>query len=200
MRLTRSLTRAEFPGFLTEGIESIATYGMAKVLEDCVIGVDFLTRIPERDDCPLIIRGLEFALLAAALAPKATHVVSHLSLWHRMFEILPMTKAYPLEEVNDLMRLHPHQAPQIRDALNYLEPMNMVHLVQAEILLITGGDKDLRIPAMGAEILSALGAPAEARGLYESKHFSSLDEPHILEWMAVRCGPKGPVLPDQWKG
>ncbi len=198
MRLTRSSVPATFPGFLTTGIEAVEDYGFTRVVEDCVLGAHFLAGIVDRGSRPLICRGHELALLVAALVPAVTHLVCRVGMWLRMAETVPKTTAYPLEEINDYLRLHPHKASRVWNTLRYFEPLAMAHRVLADTLLIANRNGNLHTPTMTRELFTALGKPQGVHELYWSCHSSSQDERYILEWMARTCQTGDPVLPAQW--
>ncbi len=198
MRLTRSTVPATFPGFLTAGIDSVETYGFTRVVEDCVLGAQFLADMPERGSRPLLCRGHELALLVAALVPAVTHMVCRIGMWLQMPATVPGTTAYPLAEINDYLRLHPDRTAQVWHTLRYFDPQAMAHLVGAETLLITGSAEELHTPAMGQELLAGMGTPSENQELYPSRHSSFLDERYVLAWMARRCQMQEPVWPAQW--
>ncbi len=198
MRLTRSQVQADFPGFLTAGIEKVATYGFTRVVEDCVLGAQFLAGLAACGNRPLVCRGHELSLLTAALVPAITHVACRIGMWLRLSATVPGTTAYPLAEINDYLRLYPERAAQVWDTLSYFDPQFMVHRVQAAVLLITGGHADLHTPAMGQALLAAMATPPAQQELYPSRHSSFLDERHVLTWMARCCHVGDPDLPAQW--
>lgn len=198
MRLTRSEVPAEFPGFLTAGIESIDSFGFARVLEDCVLAALFLSALPETADRPLLCRGHEFALLTAALVPAVTHVICQLGLWHRLPEMATPSSPYPLAEIADYLRRHPAAAPRVWQTLSWFEPLAFAPRIQAATLLVTDDERGRLTPAMGREILSAMPTDETAQWLYETQHSAARDSRHIYEWMAQQCGLRDPMLPVQW--
>src|SRR2546422_4563 len=67
---------AMFPGLLTEGIDDAASYIFRGIAADAVRGLQFLLTRQDVDTARVIVVGNDLALVAAALAPGATHVVT----------------------------------------------------------------------------------------------------------------------------
>src|SRR5262245_60644770 len=95
---------AMFPGQLTDGIDDPAAYVFRGIAADAVRGLEFLLTRPELDRSRMVVAGNDMALITAALAPGATHVVTTPALFYRTMELAPRTQAYPLEEINDHLR------------------------------------------------------------------------------------------------
>ncbi len=195
MRLTRSTLPAAFPGFLTAGIEAVATYGLTRVVEDCVLGARFLAILPARADRPLLCRGHELALLTAALVPTVTHVVCRMDLGLYRATAVPHTTDYPLAEISDYLRQYPDRVSQVEDTLRYFDPRGMAHRVQAAVLLVSGGPYT---PAMAQELFNAMPAAHAERSVYPSCYSTSQDERCVMTWMARASQVGDPVLPSQW--
>src|SRR5438034_9709718 len=112
---------AMFPGLLTDGIDRAASYPFRGVVADAVRGLEFLRTRREVDAAHVIVAGNDIALLTAALTAGATHVVTTPALFYRTTELAPKTQAYPLEEINDYLRLHPARAEAVRRTLAHFD-------------------------------------------------------------------------------
>src|ERR671935_3098715 len=106
-RLADTPYAAMFPGLLTDGIDSAASYIFRGIVADSVRGFNFLLTRPELDATRVVVMGNDMALITAALSPGATHVVTAPALFYNTAELAPRTQVYPLEEVNDYLRAFP---------------------------------------------------------------------------------------------
>src|SRR5437016_5081187 len=122
---------AMFPGLLTDGIDSAASYPFRGVVADAVRGLEFLLTRREVDAAHIIVAGNDIALLTAALTAGATHVVTAPALFYRTAELAPKTQAYPLEEINDYLRLHPARAEAVRRTLAHFDLVGLAPRVAA---------------------------------------------------------------------
>ncbi len=102
---------AMFPGLLTDRIDHAASYAFRGVVADSVRGLQFLLTRPGLDPARVVVVGNDMALIGAALQPGATDVVTAPALFHETAALAPRTRAYPLEEVNDYLRVFPAQVP-----------------------------------------------------------------------------------------
>src|SRR6266566_1995288 len=100
---------AMFPGLLTERIDDAASYVFRSIVADSIRGLQFLLTRRELDATRLVVSGNDLALITAALAPGATHVVTAPALFYDTMALAPKTHAYPLEEINDYLRAFPAQ-------------------------------------------------------------------------------------------
>src|SRR5215471_7079706 len=112
---------AMFPGLLTEGIDNAASYIFRGIVADSVRGLNLLLTRPEIDAARVVVAGNDMALITTALAPRATHVVTAPALFYNTAELAPRTKAYPLEEINDYLRMFPGRAEAVRRTLAYYD-------------------------------------------------------------------------------
>ena len=99
---------AMFPGLLTEGIERAESYIFRGIVADSVRGLQFLMTRRELDATRVVVMGNDMALITAALAEGATHVVTAPALFYKTIELAPRTQAYPLEEINDYLGCSRH--------------------------------------------------------------------------------------------
>src|SRR3989475_12031176 len=112
---------AMFPGLLTEGIDREESYIFRGIVADSVRGLQFLLTRRELDTARVVVTGNDLALITAALRSGATHVVAAAALFYRTAELAPRTQAYPLEEINDYLRLFPARAEAMRRTLAYYD-------------------------------------------------------------------------------
>src|SRR5712664_1762819 len=83
---------AMFPGLLTEGIGTAASYVFRGIVADSVRGLEFLLTRRELDAARVVLMGNDVALITAALTPGATHVVAAPALFYKTVELAPRTQ------------------------------------------------------------------------------------------------------------
>jgi cephalosporin-C deacetylase len=189
---------AMFPGLLTDGIDDPASYVFRGIAADAVRGLEFLRSRPEVSPSRVVVVGNDLALIAAALAPGATHVVTTPALFHRTAEVAPRTQAYPLEEVNDYLRAFPHRAASVRRTLGLFDLTAFAPRVSATTLLLAGAPGSLLDGRALEPLRSALGGPVT---LHDSEQSSYKDGVYAERWMAERCGigDVEAILPEHWR-
>jgi cephalosporin-C deacetylase len=189
---------AMFPGLLTEGIDRAASYVFRDVVADSVRGLEYLLTRPELDRQRVVVVGNDVALMTAALAPGATHVVTSPSLFHDAANLAPKTHAYPLEEINDYVRAHPGSAAAVRETLAHFELRTFAPDVTATTLVLAGARASMLDAAALAPVTSALRGPVT---VYESEQSSYKDGLYAERWMAEQCGigDVQSILPEHWR-
>jgi cephalosporin-C deacetylase-like acetyl esterase len=187
-----------FPGLLTEGIDDARSYVFRGIAADSVRGLQFLLGRPEVDPTRVVVMGNDMALIAAALGEGATSVVTAPALFHRTVELAPQTRAYPLEEINDYLRMFPGRAAAVRRTLAHLDLCAFAPRVGVTVLVMAGArGSALDAPALGP-LVSALPGPVT---VHESEQSSYRDGLYAERWMAERCGIADveSILPEHWR-
>lgn len=189
---------AMFPGLLTDGIDDAASYVFRGIAADAARGLQFLLARPEVDGAPVVSVGNDLALIAAALAPGATHVVTTPALFHDTAALAPRTQAYPLEEINDYLRSFPARAEAVRRTLAHFDLRAFAPRVTATTLVMAGAPGTLLDGATLEPLRAALGGPVT---VHESEQSSSKDGLYAERWMAERCGISDveAILPEHWR-
>jgi hypothetical protein len=142
--------------------------------------------------------GNDMALIAAALTPGATHVVTTPALFYRTAELAPRTQAYPLEEINDYLRMYPARAEAVRRTLGLYDLGAFAPAVTATTLVMAGAPGSL----LDGEALEPLAAAIEGTAIvHESEQSSYKDGLHAERWMAAQCGITDveSILPEHWQ-
>jgi cephalosporin-C deacetylase len=189
---------AMFPGLLTEGIDQVASYVFRGVVADSVRGLEFLLTRSEVDAARVIVAGNDIALITGGLAAGATHVVATPALFYRTAELAPKTPAYPLEEINDYVRLYPARAEAVRRTLTYFDLGGFAPHVTAATLLMAGAPGTLLDGAALQPLVTALRGTTT---LYESQQSLYKDGLYAERWMAAQCGIPDvqSILPSHWR-
>src|SRR5437867_10107571 len=157
---------AMFPGLLTEGIDNAASYVFRGIVADSVRGLEFLLTRRELDAARVVVMGNDLAFITAALTSGATHVVTAPALFYRTAELAPKTQAYPLEEINDYLRLHPARAEAVRRTLAHFDLVGLAPRVAAATLVMAGAPGSLLDGAALRPLTTALRGPVT---VYESQ-------------------------------
>ena len=189
---------AMFPGLLTEGIDSATSYIFRGIVADSVRGLEFLLTRREVDAARVIVAGNDIALITAALTAGATHVVASPALFYRTAELAPKTQAYPLEEINDYLRMYPGRAEAVRRTLAYYDLCSLSPGVTAPTLLVAGAPGTVLDGLALRPLVTAL--PGQVT-VYESQQSLYKDGLYGERWMAAQCGIADvqSILPEHWR-
>ncbi len=177
---------AAYPGLLTHGIEDPVAYVYRGIVADCLRGAEYLRSRPEVDPSRVGIAGDDLAIMTAARRPifTALHVQTASLLFYRLMEARAQTSAYPIEEVNDLLRTHPDHETAVAGTLAYFDPIHHAPRVRAQTLLPLGGQGALD----GPEWLRPLGDALGRVDTYAVTHEGGTDHDWVDRWMAQRLG------------
>lgn len=187
---------AMFPGQLTDGIDDAESYVFRGVAADCVRGLEFLLSRPELDESRVIAYGNDMALITAALRSEVTHVVTTPALFHETADLAPKTSAYPLEEVNDFIRLNPDKASAVGNTLAYFNLASHAPNVKANTLILAGPPGSLLDSTSLAPVADQLQGEFT---MHDSENSSYKDGLFTIEWMTQQCGYDSPIVPEVWK-
>lgn len=172
---------AQFPGLLTEGIDDPAAYVFRGIVADCVRGVEYLAGRPEIDGTRIAAVGGDYALMAASLTKAITHVVCTPQLFLDTLTTARATTAYPLEELNDYLRLYPKKAGAVARTLSYFDLRGFAPSVKATALLIGGSPAEALDRATLQPVIGGLGGEVT---FYETAHSGYTDGRYVREWLA----------------
>ena len=132
---------AAYPGLLTDGLPGADTYVYRGVVADCLRAFDIFTARPEVDSSRLAVAGADVAAITAALRPQ-TPLMLVSGMTHRAAaERAPMTRAYPLQEINDYLRTNPGDAEEVADTLSWFDPLAFAPRIGARALFTCGPDE-----------------------------------------------------------
>ena len=168
-RLSSQPFTAEFPGLLTKDIGDRDRYVFRGVTADCLRGLEFLLERREIDSSRVVAVGNDMALITAALGEGVTHVVCAPQLFSDATTIAPRTADYPLQEINDYLRLSPDRAAAVADTLSYFNLRWFAPGVMSKVLLSTQSDGGLLDRNALKPVIEAL--PGDVT-VYESENSS----------------------------
>ena len=111
-RLSDSSYSAAYPGLLTDGLPGADTYVYRGVVADCLRAFDIFTARPEVDSARLAVAGMDLAAITTALRPQTPLMLVTAMTLRAAAERAPLTRAYPLQELNNYARTHPGDAEE----------------------------------------------------------------------------------------
>ncbi len=184
-RLTDSPWAAAYPGLLTDGIASKATYIYRSILADCLRGAEFLQNRPEVDSSRIAITGDDLALITAARRPGFSFVHAAGLMFYRLMENRERTSAYPVEELNDYLRAFPEQSDSVAGTLAFFDPVHHVSTITARTLLSVGDGGAVGGPEWLQPLKDQIGGAVEE---YRVTHRGGTDNDSIDAWLANQLG------------
>ena len=196
-RLADQPYAAAFPGQLTDGIDDPSSYVYRGIVADCVRGVEYLASRPDVDSARIAAIGNDLAFTTAALSQHVTHLVCTPTLLFDTHDLARRTSAYPLEEINDYLRLHPDREAAVRGTLSHFNLRWLAPRVNAATLLMAGSHGS----ALDASALQPLVDGIQgAIDVHEAEHSGYRDGRHSEEWLSRQFGMSEPSLPPHWRG
>lgn len=179
---------ASYPGLLTHGLLSPTTYIYRGIVADCCRVIDFLLTRPEVDPERIALVGGDLALFTAALRPAVRAVaVAQPLLFYDLPAVTRETSEYPYEEINDLLRAHPDQAPTVWTTLAYFDPLAFAPRIRAAVLLMHGGPGALFSSERAARLQAALAGPTT---LYQRTGYGYTDHQALESWLQERLAAR----------
>lgn len=186
-----------FPGMLTAGIDRPETYPLRGWAADCIRGLQYLQSRAEVDGERIAGVGYsDFSLHTAALHGGLCCVVSTPGLLYRVRELAGNRRAYPLEEYNDYLRLHPDRAEALYQTVDRLDPLHIADRVDVPTLLWGGLPWGLHPVDDLRPLGERIGPHAELRENHGSR---SQDGIYQERWLARHLGLSEPALPEHWR-
>jgi cephalosporin-C deacetylase-like acetyl esterase len=184
-RLADQPFAATYPGLLTLGIENPAQYIYRAIVADCLRGAEFLLDQPSVDRRRVGIVGDDLALITAVRRPHFAAVQASGLMFYRMMEACARTEAYPLEEVNDILRTYPGRRDAIARTVALFDPLHHVSSIAAPTVLSAGDEDSLGGPEWLAPLLDVFAQNAE---VYPLTHEGRTDHSWLDNWLAERLG------------
>jgi cephalosporin-C deacetylase len=185
--------QAEYPGLLTEGIDRLQTFVMMRVFADALRAMDVLLAqtLAEVGNVALTGQGLggTLSLLTAARRPRITAVAADTPLALGHPEVLEHALAYPLDELNDYLRVYPHRRDAVLASTAPLDPVAAAPKVQVPVLLSLGSRDRGLCPLPIGEQLAARLPDCDLR-VYDGGSEGG-GHPHSVvraEWLRERMG------------
>jgi cephalosporin-C deacetylase len=192
-RLADQPFAATYPGLLTLGIESPATYIYRGILADCIRGAEYLLSLASVDPKRVAISGDDLALITAARRPAFSVVQADDLLFYRLMDAAQRTEAYPVEEINDYLRAAPERGNAVAHTLAYFDPIHHAGRITATTLLSIGSG-GLTGREWLQPLMDVMQAPVEQ---YALTHEGATDHDWIDAWIAERLASE--PKPRMWQ-
>lgn len=187
---------AAFPGLLTDGIEDAAAYRMRGIAADCVRGLEVLLTRPEVDTSRVVLIGADMALLTAGLAAGVSHVVAGPALLYKTLEMAGATKAYPLQEINDYLRVHRKARTAVTRTLSYFDVRWHAPRIEATTLIKAGPPGSATDQRGLASLTTEITGPVT---VHQSENSGYKDGLFADTWVSSQLGFDAPILPEHWR-
>lgn len=163
-----------FPGLMTSGIDSPATYTYRGVYCDAWRAIDVLLQRDEVDTSRIGVtggsQGGALALIAAAGRPEVTALAADVPFLTSIRDALRLGSSYPYEEVKDYLRLQPTYEQRVLDTLDHVDTINFANRITAPALLSIGLRDDICPPQTGYALYNRLSCPKDLRVYPDGAH------------------------------
>ncbi|MGH2549901.1 MAG: acetylxylan esterase, partial [Thermomicrobiales bacterium] len=194
-RLADQPFAAKYPGLLTLGIDDPQTYIYRSIVADCLRGLEYLLGRPEIDPARVGIVGDDLALISASRRLNSASAVQVTSLmFHRIGDARLRTDAYPIEEINDELRIAPEREAAVLRTLSYFDPIHHGTIGPVRINVVVNDDESIGGPEWVAGFVSGLG---DRVSTYQLTHEGGTDHDALDHWLATALGVS--PLPRLWE-
>ncbi|HEY3079490.1 MAG TPA: acetylxylan esterase [Chloroflexota bacterium] len=182
-RLSDRPFAASYPGLLTHDVEDPGRYPFRGIVGDTCRGLDFLRLRGEVDRGRVVVVGGDMALFAAIFRPEIRAAVVSDPFFPGLFDLARRTDAYPIEEINDYLRMHPERGDAVGRTLELFDPTHLLDRVRCEVLLSCGPGYFDRAAAeaIGGRIGGAVT-------IHERTGKGLIDRRHVEAWISERTG------------
>jgi cephalosporin-C deacetylase len=193
-RLADEPFQAVYPGLLTLDIDRANSYIYRAIVADCLRAAEWLQSRLEVDARRVGVVGDDLAVITAARRPQfaALHVTG--LMFYRMMEARKRTSEYPIEEINDFLRIYPAQEEAVAETLSYFEPVHHASRINARTLISVSDPGKLGGPEWIQPLTAAIGSRAEH---YMVTHEGGTDRDAVDSWISRELGV--PAAPRLWE-
>ena len=192
-RRSDQVIQAQFPGLLTEGIETAESYVMRRVFADLLRGIDALSVQGQAQlrEIALIGSGLGGALALAGAARRRSVIAvaanTPLALGNPVS--FDPGLGYPLAELDDYLRLYPTRRETVVQNTGDLDLLNVADKITAPVLLSVGINDTSTCPLAFGEQLAAKIPDCDLRVYHGAAEGGGHEHAQIqLSWLADKLG------------
>ncbi len=153
--------QASYPGLLTQGLGNSTAYILRRVYADALRAVDFLLTQSSVDPQRIAVAGAglggTLAIVAGAFRPQVRALAVDTPIMLGAPNAQKLTRAYPLEEINDYFRAYPQREETVLASLELFSPLALAAQVRCPTLLGVGArDMGQCPPPLGEEMAHQL--------------------------------------------
>lgn len=183
-RLADKPFAAAYPGLLTVGIDDPETYIYRSIAADCLRGLEYLLSLDDVDPSRVVVVGDDLSVVVASRRPgtvSALHVTG--LMFHRMMDVRKCTDIYPIEEINDEIRLSSGRESAITNTISYFDPQHHAGKISAPVLVAAGDNNAINGPEWLSGLVDAFAGNAE---LYQLTHEGQRDHDAMDLWLSEK--------------
>ena len=184
-RLADQPYAASYPGLLTDGIEDPDGYAFRGIVADCLRAAEFLLSRDEVDVGRVAVSGDDLALITASRRTGFATVMADSLMFYRLMEQRKRTSGYPVEEINDALRLDPDAESAIAGTVAYFDPLHHAGAIQSHVVLSVGDEGGSSGPDWLHPLVEAI--PGEVED-YRLTHRGGTDHDALDALLAGRMG------------
>lgn len=164
-----------YPGLLVRDVTDRQTYGYRGFYVDAARAVDFLQTRPEVDASRIGVHGSSqggaLTITTAALRPDAiTCGAAGAPYLCGFMDAAGLTRSYPYEEMNEVLRRHPDRETAMRETVAYFDGINFAPRIHCPMLVYLGLGDDVCPPETGYDLVRAMTCPTELHAYPRCAH------------------------------
>ena len=191
-RLADKPFAAAYPGLLTVGIGDPESYIYRSIAADCIRGLEYLLSLDDVDGSRIAVVGDDLAIITAARRPGTISALQVSGLmFHRVMDVRKRTDIYPIEEINDEIRLSGDRESEIANTVSYFDPQHHAGKISGSALVAADDNNAVNGPEWLAGLVGAFAGNAE---LYQLTHEGQRDhdamDARLSEMMMVEPRPR----------
>lgn len=184
-RLADQPYAASYPGLLTDGIDNPDNYVFRGIVADSLRAADFLLGRDEVNAERVAVSGDDLALITAARRPGFETVMADSLMFYRLMEQRKRTSGYPVEEINDVLRLNPEAESDIATTVAYFDPLHHAGTIESNVILSVGDEGGSSGPDWLGPLMDAMPGEVEE---YRLTHRGGTDHDALDALLAEQLG------------
>ena len=170
-----------YPGLLTYGMVDRNVYSYRGFYVDAWRGVDFLLSRNEVSPGRIGVTGSSqgggLTICTAAMRDEIKAAAAGAPYLTGFMDSIELTSAYPYQEINDYLRLHPDRRDRVERALNYFDCINFADRITCPIIVNIGLQDNVCPPETGYALFREIASEDKRLYAYDGQgHSAGRDE------------------------
>lgn len=170
-----------YPGLLTYGMVDRNVYSYRGFYVDAWRGVDFLLSRDEVDSGRIGVTGSSqgggLTICTAAMRDEIKAAAAGAPYLTGFMDSIELTSAYPYQEINDYLRLHPERRERVERTLNYFDCVNFADSITCPIIVNIGLQDNVCPPETGYALFERIASEDKRMYAYDGQgHSAGRDE------------------------